>query len=69
MDNFLKVKEFVSYQFFNYRKISINVEKSNISSGTLRQILEVIFVFSSPFWVEFEINVYISVSTARHVSK
>ena len=49
MDYFLKLKAFVSYQFFKKRKISIFVEKWNIQ-------LEIVLCFPCPFRIEFEFN-------------
>ncbi len=56
MDNFLNIKDFVSYLFFKNRKISIFVEKTNIGSGFLA-LLKFVFVFSCPFGVELKFYV------------
>lgn len=59
MDYFLKLKDFVSYQFFKKQKISIFVEKRNIQ-------LEFVFGFSCPFWIEFEINADVACSFSAY---
>lgn len=55
MDYFLKLKDFVSYQFFKKQKISIFMEKRNIR-------LEVMYRFACPIWIEVE--VYLDINRA-----